>query len=51
MKPVLPQICSRYEVRNPVFHLPDIRHSFGHSLLGHSMSDHPPKKKIKTAPP
>ena len=27
MKPVLPQICSRYEVRNPVFHLPDIRHS------------------------
>ena len=28
MKPVLPQICSRYEVRNPVFHLPHIRHSF-----------------------
>ena len=24
MKPVLPQICLRYEVRNPVFHLPVI---------------------------
>ena len=31
MKPVLPIICARYEVRNPMFHLhvPDIRHSFG----------------------
>ena len=27
MKPILPQICSRHEVRNPVFHLPDIRHT------------------------
>ena len=29
MKPVLPVIWTRYEVRNPMFHLPDIRHSFG----------------------
>ena len=28
MKPVLPQVCTRYEIRNPVYHLPDIRHSF-----------------------
>ena len=33
MKPVLPQICSRYEVRNPVFHLPDIRHSFAEQSI------------------
>ena len=26
--PVLSQVCARYEVRNPVFHLPNIRHSF-----------------------
>ena len=33
IKPVLPQICSRYEVRNPVFHLPDIRHSFAEQSI------------------
>ena len=33
MKPVLPQICSRYEVRNPVFHLPDIRHTFAEQSI------------------
>ena len=33
MKPVLPQICSQYEVRNPVFHLPDIRHSFAEQSI------------------
>ena len=33
MKPVLPQICSRYEVQNPVFHLPDIRHSFAEQSI------------------
>ena len=33
MKPVLPIICTRYEVRNPMFHLPDIRHSFGEQSI------------------
>ena len=33
MKPVLPIICTRYEVRNPMFHLPDIRHSFGEQTI------------------
>ena len=27
MKPVVP-ICTHYEIRNPVFHPPNIRHSF-----------------------
>ena len=34
MRPVLPVICTRYEVRNPMFHLPDIRHSFGEQSIG-----------------
>ena len=29
MKPVLSIICTRYAVRDPMFHLPDIRHSCG----------------------
>ena len=33
MKPVLPQICSRYVVQNQVFHLPDIRHSFAEQSI------------------
>ena len=37
MKPVLPIICTRYEVRNPMFHLPDIRHSFGEQSIGYCL--------------
>ena len=33
MKPVLPQVCTRYEIRNPVYHLPDIRHAFAQQSL------------------
>ena len=33
MKPILPNVCSRYEIRAPVFHLPYIRHTFAeHSV-------------------
>ena len=33
MKPTLPTVCSRYEIRATVFHLPYIRHTFAeHSL-------------------
>ena len=33
MKPTLPTVCSRYEIRAPVFHLPYIRHTFAeHSI-------------------
>ena len=33
MKPTLPTVCSRYEIRTPVFHLPYIRHTFAeHSV-------------------
>ena len=28
MKPPLPQACTPYDIRSPVFHFPDIRHSF-----------------------
>ena len=28
MKPVLPQICTRYEIRILVYHLSDKRHAF-----------------------
>ena len=28
MKPPLPQVCTHYDIRSPVFHLPEIRHSF-----------------------
>ena len=37
MKPVLPVICTRYEVRKPMFHLPDIRHSFGEQSIGYCL--------------
>ena len=33
MKPVVPIICTRYEILNPVFHLPNIRHSFGEQSI------------------
>ena len=33
MKPILPTVCSRYEIRAPVFHLPYICHTFAeHSV-------------------
>ena len=28
MKLVLPQVSTRCEIRNPVYHLPDMRHAF-----------------------
>ena len=37
MKPVLPIIYTRYEIRNPVFHLPNIRHSFGEQSIGYCL--------------
>ena len=33
MKPVLPQVCTRYEIRNPIYHLLDIRHAFAQQSL------------------
>ena len=37
MKPVLPIICTRDEVRNTMFHLLDIRHSFGEQSIGYCL--------------
>ena len=33
MKPPLPQICTHYDIRSPVFHLPDIRNSFAEQSI------------------
>ena len=32
-KPVLPRVCTRYEIRSPTFHLPLIRHKFAENTL------------------
>ena len=33
MKPPQPQVCTYYDIRSPVFHLPDIRHSFAEQSI------------------
>ena len=33
IKPPLPQVCTHYDIRRPVFHLPDIRHSFAEQSI------------------
>ena len=47
MKPVLPQVCTRYEIRNPVYHLPDIRHAFAQQSLKYCLIKHL-KKDMRT---
>ena len=37
VKPVVPITCTRYEIRNPVSHLPNIRHSFGEQSIGYCL--------------
>ena len=37
MKPVLPVICSLYEVRKPTFHLPHINHEYAEQLLKYQL--------------
>ena len=37
MKPVLLTIFTRYEIRNPIFHLPNIRHSFGEQSISYCL--------------
>ena len=32
-KPILPRVCTRYEIRSPAFHLPLIRHKFAENTL------------------
>ena len=33
MKPPLPQVCTHYDIRSPVFHLLDIGHSFAEQSI------------------
>ena len=37
MKPNLPVICNHYNVRNPKFHLPAIKHNFVKQLIQHCL--------------
>ena len=37
MKPNLPVICNHYNVRNPQFHLPAIKHDFAKQLIQHCL--------------
>ena len=40
MKPKLPVIIQHYEIRNPVFHLPAIKHKFAENLLQYCLIKH-----------
>ena len=40
MKPVMPQVSSGYEIRNPVYHLPDIEHAFAQQSLKYCFIKH-----------
>ena len=40
MKPTLPQVCTRYEIRNPVNHLPNVRHTFAEQSLRYCLIKH-----------
>ena len=37
MKPVLPIISNRYEIRNITFHLPMTRHEFANQLISYQL--------------
>ena len=40
MKPTLPQVCTRYEIRNPMYHLPNVRHTFAEQSLRYCLIKH-----------
>ena len=40
MKPTLPQVCTRYEIRNPVYYLPNVRHTFAEQSLRYCLIKH-----------
>ena len=40
MKPKLPEIIEHYKMRNPVFHLPAIKHKFAENLLQYCLIKH-----------
>ena len=41
MKPILPVITERYEIRNPSFHAPAIKHKFAECSLQHCLINQP----------
>ena len=40
MKPTLPQVCTHYEIRKPVYHLPNTRHTFAEQSLRYCLIKH-----------
>ena len=50
MKPVLTTsiICTRYEIWNPVFYLPNTRHSFGEQSIGYCLIKQLNEKEVST---
>ena len=40
MKPTLPQVCTRYGIRNPVYHLPNVCHTFAEQPLRYCLINH-----------
>ena len=46
MKPTLPQVCTRYEIRNPVYHLPNVRHKFAGQSLRYCLIKHLNTEKV-----
>ena len=40
MKPKLPEKVEHYEIRNPVFHLPAIKHKFAENSLQYCLIKH-----------
>ena len=40
MKRTLPQVCTRYEIRNPVYHFPNVRHTFAEQSLRYCLIKH-----------
>ena len=41
MKPTLQQVCTRYEIRNPMYHLPNnARHAFAEQSLRYCLIKH-----------
>ena len=47
MKPPLLQVCRHYDIRSPVFHLPDIRHSFAEQSIRYCLIKRPNANKSR----
>ena len=37
MKPTLPRVCDIHDIRKPIFHLPNIKHTFSEQLIKYQL--------------